>query len=216
MSVKIRMMRLGRRHRPFYRINAVDGRTPRDGRILEKLGHYDPIEKDASKQLVIDLERVQHWLGLGAIPSESVDDILARNGLKTKFYIERKKRREKANSIARKKGKPFNTAERVAIEKAAEAKAKAAEDEAKATEEAVKAKAQAEEAKAKAAEEAAKAAEEAKAAEAAAKAAAAEEAKAAEEAAKAEEAKAAEEAAKAEEEAKPAEEAAPEAEATEE
>jgi small subunit ribosomal protein S16 len=203
MSVKIRMMRLGRRHRPFYRINAVDGRTPRDGRILEKLGHFDPIEKDTTKQLVLDLERVQHWLGLGAIPSESVDDILARNGLKTKFYIERKKRREKAKSIARKKGKPFNTAERVAIEKAAETAAKAAEEAVKAEEEAAKAKEEAKAAKAKAAEEAAAA----KAAEKEAKAKAAEEAKAAKEAAKA---------AAAEEAAKPVEEAAPEAEGTEE
>jgi small subunit ribosomal protein S16 len=209
MSVKIRMMRLGRRHRPFFRINAVDGRTPRDGRILEKLGHYDPIEKDASKQLVLDLERVQHWLGLGAIPSESVDDILARQGLKTKFFIERKARRAKAKSIARAKGKPFNTAERIAVEKAAEAAANAVEAAAKAAEEAEKAKAAAEEAKAKAAEEA-KAAKEA---EKAAKAAAKEEAKAAKEAAKAAEAEAAK-AAEAEAEAAPEAEAeaAPEAE----
>jgi small subunit ribosomal protein S16 len=200
MSVKIRMMRLGRRHRPFFRINAVDGRTPRDGRILEKLGHFDPIEKDVTKQLVLDLERVQHWLGLGAIPSESVDDILARNGLKTKFYVERKARRAKAKSIARAKGKPFNTAERVAVEKAAVAAAQAAEDAVKAAEEAAKAKAAAEEAKAKAAEEAKAAKAAAKAEKEAAKAAAAE-AKAAE----AEAAKAAE--------ATPEEEAAPEGDA---
>ncbi len=192
MAVKIRMMRLGRRHRPFFRINAVDGRTPRDGRILEKLGHYDPIEKDASKQLVLDLERVQHWLGLGAVPSESVDDILARQGLKTKFYVERNARRAKAKSIARAKGKPFNTAEKIAIEKAAEMKIKAAEEAAKAAEEA-------EAAKAKAAEEAAKAKAEAQEAKAKAK----------------EEAKAAKEAEKAAKEAAKAEEAAPEADAAE-
>ncbi|MHC4654774.1 MAG: 30S ribosomal protein S16, partial [Planctomycetota bacterium] len=46
MAVKLRLMRLGRRHRPFFRINAIDSRAPRDGRIIEKLGHYDPIEKD--------------------------------------------------------------------------------------------------------------------------------------------------------------------------
>lgn len=160
MAVKIRMMRLGRRHRPFFRINAVDGRTPRDGRILEKLGHLDPIEKDVTKQLVLNLERVQHWLDLGAIPSESVDDILAKQGLKTKFFIERKKRRLKAKSIARAKGKPFNEAEKIAIVKAAEAAANAVAEAAKAAEEAEKAKA------------AAEAAEAAKAAEAEAKAAA--------------------------------------------
>ena len=46
MAVKIRMTRMGRRHRPFFRINAVDGRAPRDGRVLEKLGHFDPLVKD--------------------------------------------------------------------------------------------------------------------------------------------------------------------------
>ena len=146
MAVKIRMMRLGRRHRPFYRINAVDGRTPRNGRILEKLGHFDPIETDPEKQLVIDMERVQYWLGIGAIPTESVDDILKKKGLVTKFYIEREARREKAKKIARSKGKAFNTAERMARQKAAEAEAKAAEEAAKAAEE--KAKAEAEAAKA--------------------------------------------------------------------
>ncbi len=60
MAVKIRMMRLGRRHRPFFRINAIESRAPRDGRILEKLGHYDPILKDTDKQIVLDLERVNH------------------------------------------------------------------------------------------------------------------------------------------------------------
>jgi small subunit ribosomal protein S16 len=114
MAVKIRMMRLGRRHRPFFRINAVDGRTPRNGRILEKLGHYDPLEKDEAKQIVIDLEKVKKWLDKGAVPSESVDDILVRHGLKTKSYLERQERKAKAKAIVRAKGKPFTKAEKIA------------------------------------------------------------------------------------------------------
>ncbi len=159
MAVKIRMMRLGRRHRPFFRINAVDSRTPRDGRILEKLGHYDPIEKDAAKQVVINLERVKHWLDLGAVPTDSVSEILLRHGVKTKHYEAKTVRREKAKAIARAKGKLFNEAEKVAAAKATEATAaaKAAEEEtAKAAKEAA-AKAAQEAADAKAAE--AKAAE---------------------------------------------------------
>ena len=62
MSVKLRMTRIGRRHRPFFRINAVESRHPRDGKVVEKLGHYDPIEKDESKQVVLNLERVKYWL----------------------------------------------------------------------------------------------------------------------------------------------------------
>ena len=51
MSVKLRLTRMGRRNRPFFRLNAVDSRTPRDGKIIERLGHYDPIEKDETKQV---------------------------------------------------------------------------------------------------------------------------------------------------------------------
>ncbi len=121
MSVKIRMTRMGRRHRPFFRINAIDSRAPRDGRILEKLGHYDPILKDSDKQVVIDLERVKFWLDKGAVPSDSVSEILLRLGIKTKHYEEKKQRRARALQIARKQGKPFTKAEKLAAEKAAEA-----------------------------------------------------------------------------------------------
>ena len=154
MAVKIRMTRMGRRHRPFYRINAVDSRTPRDGRILEKLGHFDPIEKDESKQVVLDTERVQFWLDKGAVPSDTVIDILNKLGVTTKAGEQKKARREKAKAIARKKSKPFNQAERIAAQKKAEAEAAAAEEAAKKAEEEAAAAA-------KAAEEAAAASEEA-------------------------------------------------------
>ena len=126
MSVQIRMTRMGRRHRPFFRINAVDGRTPRDGKILEKLGYYDPLEKSADKQVVIDLEKVKVWLAKGAIPSDTVSEILAKQGLMTKVLEEKKLRREKAKIIARKKGKLFCEADRVVATKKAEADAEAA------------------------------------------------------------------------------------------
>jgi small subunit ribosomal protein S16 len=85
MAVKIRLSRMGRRHRPFFRINAIDSRTPRDGQIIEKLGHYDPIEKDKAKQIVLNRERVEYWLGCGAIPSDTVSEILLRAGIKHKY-----------------------------------------------------------------------------------------------------------------------------------
>jgi len=107
MAVKLRLTRLGRRHRPFFRINAVEARTPRDGKILERLGHYDPIEKDKSKQVVIDTERVRYWLEKGAIPTETVAQLLARCGIKTTVEQERKARRQRAKAIAKKKGIPF-------------------------------------------------------------------------------------------------------------
>lgn len=175
MAVKIRMTRIGRRHRPFFRINAIDSRTPRDGRILEKLGHYDPLEKDKTKQIVLNIERIKFWLDKGAIPSDTIADMLRKQGIKTKVAELKAARRAKAITQARAKGKPFDTAERVAVKKAAEAVAKKAEEEAKAAEEAAK-KAEAE-AKAKAdAEAKAKADAEAAAAEAPAEETPAEEA----------------------------------------
>ena len=179
MAVKIRMTRMGRRHRPFFRINAVEGRNPRDGRILEKLGHYDPLEKDATKQYVLNKERIEFWVGQGADASDTCAQIFKKQlEILCPQYEAKLARRARAKAIARKLGKPFTEAERVAaakaIEDAANAEAKAAEEAAaaaKAAEEkaAADAKAAEEATAAKAAEEAAaKAAEEAKAAEAAA------------------------------------------------
>jgi len=180
MAVKLRMTRLGRRHRPFFRINAVESRTPRDGRILEKLGHYDPIEKDTAKQVVLNRERLEYWLDKGAVPSDAVSQILLRHGIKHKYAEQKEARRVKAKAIARVKGKLFDTTEKIAAQKQAEAaeeKAKA-EAEAKAAEEKAKAEAKEAEKKAKAEEEAKKDAEAKARADADAKAKAEEEAKA--------------------------------------
>ncbi len=114
MSVKLRMTRMGRRHRPFFRINAIESHAPRDGRILEKLGHYDPIAKDESKQLVLDLERVKFWLEKGAIPSETVAQIIVKQGIPCPWYEDLKARRKKALALARKAGKPFTKAQKIA------------------------------------------------------------------------------------------------------
>ena len=181
MAVKLRMTRMGRRHRPFFRINAMESRAPRDGRILEKLGHYDPLEKDAAKQIVLNIERVEFWLGQGATPSDTVAQVLLRHGIKTKYIEEKSLRRSKAKAIARSRGKFFTATERIVAEKKAkaEADAKAADEKAKAeAAKAAEAKAKAEaeekakaeaEAKAQAEAEAAKAAEEAAPAEGEAK-----------------------------------------------
>jgi len=79
--VKIRMKRMGRRHRPFYRINAMDTRSPRDGRVVEELGFYDPIAADQEKQLKINEERIRYWLDKGAAASETVHNLLKAKGI---------------------------------------------------------------------------------------------------------------------------------------
>lgn len=126
MAVKIRMTRMGRRHRPFFRINAVESKTPRDGRILEKLGHLDPIEKNPEKQLVLNLERIKFWMGQGAVPSDTVAEILVKQGIECPQLAAKQARRDRARKTARKLGKPFTKAEKEAAAKAAEA-AKAGE-----------------------------------------------------------------------------------------
>jgi small subunit ribosomal protein S16 len=77
--VRLRFKRMGRRHRPFYRLNAMDQRSPRDGRVIENLGWYDPITKDETKQVSLNVERIKHWLSVGAQPSDTVADLLARH-----------------------------------------------------------------------------------------------------------------------------------------
>jgi small subunit ribosomal protein S16 len=72
VSVKIRMKMLGRKHRHFFRIVAIDTRQPRDGRILEELGSYDPMIKNTDERVILKPDRIKHWLSVGALPSERV------------------------------------------------------------------------------------------------------------------------------------------------
>lgn len=75
------MKRMGRTHRPFYRINAMDTRSPRDGKVLEALGYYDPLEKDVEKQIVLKEDRIRYWLSKGAQTSDTVANMLKKRGI---------------------------------------------------------------------------------------------------------------------------------------
>lgn len=72
MAVRIRMKKLGRTHRPFYRICIMDQQSPRDGKAIEEVGTYDPMVRDKSKRVSLNVERVDHWISVGAQPSEKV------------------------------------------------------------------------------------------------------------------------------------------------
>jgi small subunit ribosomal protein S16 len=87
MAVKIRMKRMGRSHVAFYRVNAVDSRFPRDGRVIEELGFYDPQNKDQAKQFVVNIERCKYWLDNGAVPSETVSSMLKKQGVEHKGLV---------------------------------------------------------------------------------------------------------------------------------
>ena len=80
MAVRIRMKKLGRRHRPFYRICAMDARAPRDGKAIEELGYYDPTVRDADARAVLKGDRIDYWLGVGAQPSEKVMVLIKKYG----------------------------------------------------------------------------------------------------------------------------------------
>ena len=78
MAVRIRMKRMGRKNRAFFRIVAIDGRQPRDGRVIEELGTYDPSVKQTDDRVVLRPDRVKYWLGVGAQPSEKVAVLLKK------------------------------------------------------------------------------------------------------------------------------------------
>lgn len=77
--IKLRLRRMGSKRRPSYRVVVTDSRSPRDGRFIETLGYYDPLTDPAT--IRIDNDRARHWLGVGAQPTDTVRDILRREGL---------------------------------------------------------------------------------------------------------------------------------------
>ncbi len=83
MAVKLRLKRMGAKQRPFYRIVAADARSPRDGRFLEVVGTYNPITSPAETK--IDEEKAMYWLNNGAQPTETVRNILSKEGIMKKF-----------------------------------------------------------------------------------------------------------------------------------
>jgi ribosomal protein S16 len=82
MSLKLRLARAGTKKRPFYHIVVADARSPRDGRFIEKLGTYNPLlAKDNEGRVVLDAERAQHWLSVGAQATDRVERFLDAAGL---------------------------------------------------------------------------------------------------------------------------------------
>jgi small subunit ribosomal protein S16 len=119
MSLKIRLARGGAKKRPFYSIVVADSRSPRDGRFIEKIGTYNPmLDKGHADRLTLKEERVKHWLGVGALPTERVARFFGDAGLLGKPEVRETPKRSAPKAKAQ---------ERL---KAAEAAAKAASGEA--------------------------------------------------------------------------------------
>src|SRR5947208_5017081 len=86
MSLAIRLTRGGAKKRPYYRIVVADSRSPRDGRFIEKLGTYNPLlAKDSPERVKLDADRIQHWLGVGAQPSDRVLRFLDAAGIRERL-----------------------------------------------------------------------------------------------------------------------------------
>ncbi|MGY8749415.1 MAG: 30S ribosomal protein S16 [Pirellulales bacterium] len=80
MTVKIRLKKMGRTHRPFFRVCAMDQRSPRDGRVIEQLGTYDPMVPDTDARAILNGERINYWLSVGAQPTPKVATLIKKYG----------------------------------------------------------------------------------------------------------------------------------------
>lgn len=80
MAVRIRMKKMGRTHRPFFRICAMDKRSPRDGRVIENLGTYDPMCPETDARVTLKTDRVAYWVSVGAQPSDKVATLIKKYG----------------------------------------------------------------------------------------------------------------------------------------
>ncbi len=121
MALKIRLARGGAKKRPFYRIVVADVRSPRDGRFIEKVGSYNPmLPADSAERVVLDAERIQHWLGHGAKPTDRVLRFLDAAGMLTREARNNPKKAEPGQ-----KAKERLAEKRQAAEEAAAAAAEA-------------------------------------------------------------------------------------------
>ena len=127
MALKIRLSRGGAKKRPFYRIVVADSRKPRDGRFIERLGHYDPmLARDDPKRVIVNEERARHWLGAGASPSHRVALFLAQAGIVDKPAIAEQTRKNRPRAKAQERLKAAVEAAEAAKTAAAEAAAQPA------------------------------------------------------------------------------------------
>jgi len=95
MSVKLRFVRIGKKNHPAYRLCAIESRKARDGQYIENIGFYDPYIADNQKKIRFDRERAEHWLRMGAQPSQTVLDFFKREKISGLIHPKKRKRRKK-------------------------------------------------------------------------------------------------------------------------
>lgn len=133
MAVRIRMKKMGRTHRPYFRVCAMDQRSPRNGRVIEELGTYDPMCPETDARVTLKADRIDYWIRVGAQPSEKVAVLIKKYGTSgshleaQKVALERLSKRkeytpapEALKPAKKKKEEPKAEAAAVANESAAE------------------------------------------------------------------------------------------------
>lgn len=93
MAVKLRLMRMGAKKKPFYRVVAADSRTKRDGKYIELVGTYNPVAEPA--EVKINEEVALKWLSQGAIPTDTVRSLFSKQGIMEKFHNQKNKKESK-------------------------------------------------------------------------------------------------------------------------
>ncbi|HDT12575.1 MAG TPA: 30S ribosomal protein S16 [Candidatus Marinimicrobia bacterium] len=125
MATRIRLTRMGRRNRPYYRIVVSDSRSRRDGRFIEQVGSYDPIKRE--NRVTVKEDRVLYWMEQGALPSDTVKNLLSKLGIMLKWHLRDCKSEEVRNQEIRK----WEMAQKaIETEKKTEKKTKAASEKA--------------------------------------------------------------------------------------
>jgi small subunit ribosomal protein S16 len=133
MATKIRLARGGSKRKPYYRIVIADTRSPRDGRFIEKVGTYNPmLAKDNPERVTLKEDRIKHWLGTGATPTERVEKFLVaaklfKRSKKSQELLDAKIKKSQEEVKAKKAAEEAKKKEEEAARKAEEAEAKAAE-----------------------------------------------------------------------------------------
>ena len=95
MAVKIRLKRMGAKQKPFYRIVVADSRSPRDGKVIDEIGYYNPIKEPA--ELKINNESALEWLNKGAQPTDTVKNLFTKVGINEKFHNEKMASKKKSS-----------------------------------------------------------------------------------------------------------------------
>ncbi len=127
MALKIRLSRAGAKKRPFYRIVIAESRKARDGRFIERVGHFDPmLKKDHPQRLVMNQDRIKHWLASGATPSTRVQGFLHTVGLAEKPAVPTQSKKHLPKAKAQERLKAAADAAEAAAAAAAEPAADAA------------------------------------------------------------------------------------------